>query len=238
MEFECHRSGAIDYIIERSKRATGVKITVDAARGAVVTAPPNFTNGLIETLVREKSGWIRDRLEYLALLAGCPVPRRFEDGYLFLFLGKKYALRVEMNTGPALVWLAGGEIHVALPHREGKTAGAVREALGRWYKEQARRIIKDRVEYLAELASLQPAGVRVKTQKCRWGSCSARGNLNLSWKLVMAPLEIIDYVVVHELCHLVRMDHSADFWRRVALVCPDYKKRRRWLREYGPVLAF
>ncbi|MCL2336999.1 MAG: M48 family metallopeptidase [Firmicutes bacterium] len=230
-------SGAIRYTVERSNKIAGVKISVDAEKGAVVTAPPHCRLAEIEKIVREKTPWIEDKLRLLENQIGCRVPREFVDGEKFFYLGERYTLVIGKTTGVPGVVLRDREIHVALNAAVNSPGGlAVRNELIKWYRERARQVIINRVDWFAAAAGHKPAAVRIKTQKSRWGSCSAKNNLNFNWKLVMAPLEVLDYVVVHELCHLTRLDHSADFWRLVAALAPDYQKKRRWLKEYGPAL--
>ena len=107
------------------------------------------------------------------------------------------------------------------------------------YKKQLKEIIQKRVEfysvYIPEAEKINR--IVIKEQKKRWGSCSSKGNLNFNWKLIFAPPEIIDYVVVHEMCHLKHMNHSKDFWWEVEQILPDYKERRKWLMEHGGSLG-
>lgn len=233
------KSGRVRYIVERSNRITGLKITVDAERGAVVTAPLNCGVNYIDAFVREKALWIKERLQHLEKQAGCRIPREFVSGEKLFFLGDRYTLLVKEATGYKGVLIHDREIHVAIDYVEnGPGARVVKNALIEWYKGRARQLINARVNLFADAMVQKPAAIKIKKQKSRWGSCSARGNLNFNWKLVMAPVEVIDYVVVHELCHLVRLDHSAEFWHLVASLMPDYKKKRQWLREFGPALNF
>lgn len=104
-------------------------------------------------------------------------------------------------------------------------------ALERWLIQQARMIIPVRVMYFQQVTEGKVNDIRIKDQKTRWGSCSSKRNLNFNWRLVMAPPEVLDYVVVHELCHLTHMNHSRDFWNMVGTVMPEYKERKKWLRE-------
>ena len=101
---------------------------------------------------------------------------------------------------------------------------------------EAARVIPERVRYFAPAAGVTYGRITIRNQKSKWGSCSAKGNLNFNCLLMDAPPEVLDYVVVHELCHRQHMDHSPAFWADVARVLPDYEKRRRWLRENGPAL--
>ncbi len=111
------------------------------------------------------------------------------------------------------------------------------EAIKRRYREEARNILEKRVAYYHPLTGGRYTAVTVRDQKSRWGSCSSRGTLSFNYRLIFAPPEILDYVVVHELCHLTHMNHSKDFWNKVGSVIPDYKLRRKWLREHGEELC-
>ncbi|OIO01113.1 MAG: hypothetical protein COX65_09645 [Elusimicrobia bacterium CG_4_10_14_0_2_um_filter_56_8] len=114
------------------------------------------------------------------------------------------------------------------PSRRGPGSPVLRDAAGR---KEARQIIIGRVEYLARRLGLEYGRVFVKDQRTLWGSCSGRKNLNFNWRLAAAPQDILDYVVIHELCHLREMNHSRKFWDLVRAACPDYPARRKWLRD-------
>ena len=103
--------------------------------------------------------------------------------------------------------------------------------------EEAKRVIPARVAHFAPIVGVSYGRVTIRCQKTRWGSCSSRGELTFNWRLIMAPPEMIDYVVVHELCHLNHMDHSPAYWKSVGNILPDYKVRREWLKENGICLA-
>jgi predicted metal-dependent hydrolase len=109
----------------------------------------------------------------------------------------------------------------------------LRCALETWYRNQARGKINERIAYYQDKIGRAPGRVFIKDQKRRWGSCSARGNLNFNWRMVMAPEKVLDYVVVHELCHLIELNHSKAFWDALASILPDYKEQEEWLKNYG-----
>lgn len=101
------------------------------------------------------------------------------------------------------------------------------------YKKRLRPVLEERISYFAGRMKVDYNRITIRAQKTRWGSCSAKGNLNFNWKLMLAPGEILDYVVVHELAHRIEMNHSPRFWQQVAQILPDYKARRNWLKENG-----
>ena len=100
-------------------------------------------------------------------------------------------------------------------------------------REQARKVLTERTDYYKEILKVDYQRIRIGAQKTRWGSCSSRGTISYNWHLVLMPERIMDYVVVHELCHLVEMNHSPAFWKKVSEILPDYEDRRKWLKENG-----
>ncbi|SFR13385.1 hypothetical protein SAMN05660706_12753 [Desulfoscipio geothermicus DSM 3669] len=236
------RDKPVQYVIKRSKKAKTARITVDAVQGVEITVPVNFKRDWIDQILNQKAAWITDKMNELSKLAGCPVPRSFTDGDIFYYLGDRYNLQVNIFKGRTLhpVLIKENNIRVAVKPglSEIERAKAVRQALVEWYSGQAKPIIIKKVDVFSHKLGVKPARVKIKEQKSRWGSCSGKGNINLNWKIIMAPPGVIDYVIVHELCHLIKLDHSPEFWRLVESVLPDWEKRRRWLKEYGPVLNF
>ncbi len=115
---------------------------------------------------------------------------------------------------------------------------ALNDAQIRDLAKKAKEIIPDRVDHYAQIIGVDYGRITIRNQKTRWGSCSAKHNLNFNCLLLRAPGEILDYVIVHELCHIRRMDHSKAFWNEVAAILPDYKNRRKWLKDYGDRLYY
>ncbi len=105
-----------------------------------------------------------------------------------------------------------------------------------FYRNKAREVLTDRVRYYQPFIGKPVRSISIRDQKTRWGSCSSKGGLNFNWRLILAPPAVLDYVVVHELCHLLHMDHSPAFWAEVAKLCPNYKECRKWLRDNGSTL--
>ena len=133
------------------------------------------------------------------------------------------------------IYFKSGDIQVCGP-TEKLTQDTISEELKKWYVQRAKDIISDRVHVHAENMGLNYNNIRIKTLKSRWGSCSSLRNLNFNWVLIMCPIEIIDYVVIHELAHLVHMNHSAKFWSLVEDYCPDYKSSINWLKVHQGII--
>lgn len=112
----------------------------------------------------------------------------------------------------------------------------VKNAVVKWYRERAREVLQQKVCYFQKFIGKSVGDIRIKEQKSRWGSCSAKGNLNFNWKIIMAEDDMIDYLVVHELCHRLHMNHSKEFWESVGKLIPDYKTKEKWLKENGTQL--
>ena len=154
----------------------------------------------------------------------------YQEGAAFPYLGKAYTLEVRqyLSYKRPGVMLEGDQL-VVLTAR--KDSGVIEAAVKEWYLEQAKRVVSKRVRFYQNRMQEQVESIRIKDVKSRWGSCSSKRNLNFNWRLVMAPMEVLDYVVVHELCHLREMNHSKAFWNLVEEILPDYRKSREWLKE-------
>lgn len=158
--------------------------------------------------------------------------KQYAGGTRLLYQGREILLKLEYAEGVrfAGVRLSDNEIRI----RTGETGEeTIRRILFDWYQKKAKEQIPERTARYARLMKETYRDIRIKDQKTRWGSCSSKRNLNFSWRLVMAPVEVMDYVIVHELCHLKFLDHSENFWNHVGEVMPDYKKRQQWLKENG-----
>ncbi|MBR4759924.1 MAG: M48 family metallopeptidase [Lachnospiraceae bacterium] len=122
--------------------------------------------------------------------------------------------------------------------QEDRFTPAQREYLEQKYRKAAKEYIPGRARYFADILGVQFERVRIAEQKTRWGSCSGKGTLSFHWKLMLAPPKVLDYVIVHEVCHLKEMNHSPQFWAWVGFLMPDYKEQRKWLKEHGEKLQY
>lgn len=157
---------------------------------------------------------------------------KLENGEILPYLGEQMLLSViREDRKRAKVNSVMGRILLVVPYDADYEYR--RNALIMWYRKEAAKIIREKAAEFAEKLSVNFMGIHIKDTKSRWGSCSSKGNLNFSWRLVMAPEQVLEYVVIHELCHLRYMDHSEKFWNLVSEFCPAYKQYRKWLRDYG-----
>jgi len=226
----------VTYEVVRSARRT-LGVGISPGGQVVVRVPYNVGNARITAFVERHKIWIFKHLRRHQQV--CPA-HRFVTGESLLYLGEKYKLKVVVDDAGEEPVLDGGHlwVRVARDLDDEARRTAVRLALVGWYEMQAQQILLGRLEALASLVGGRPKAVKVKHQTSRWGSCTARGVINLNWQLVMAPLSVIDYVVIHELCHLKVRSHQWEFWEYVARYMPDYLEHRKWLRVHGQTLGF
>jgi len=229
----------IYYTLLKTKRKT-IGIIIDRNGEVKVHAPFRASNKQIYEVVRKKADWIEKKVNEIKARNSNSVCRQFVNGEKILYLGKEYTLEiVEKDSGKPEVLVREDAVTVyisrGLPNEDRKQA--IKEALIKWYRQNFSGIVKERLEFYSLQLKAAPCKVVIKNQKTMWGSCSKKGNINLSWKLIMAPIEIIDYVIVHELCHLIVMNHSKDFWNHVVSVLPNCHESRKWLKANGHRLA-
>jgi predicted metal-dependent hydrolase len=217
----------IDEIIYTRRKT--VALVVQPSGRLIVRAPLRTSQKEIRLLVEKNAGWIKRVQEEVKSAHSPYIPKRFVTGETFYFLGSLYPLEIVSADCPALT--LDGKFYLAKPALP--KAQAVFE---RWYRQQALALLTGRVQHFASQHGFRYAQVKISSARTRWGSCSSRGNLSFTWRLVMAPLPVIDYVVVHELVHLHVRNHSRQFWDQVNQLMPDYKSRRSWLKADGYLL--
>jgi predicted metal-dependent hydrolase len=227
----------ITYRHRISRRARRLRFEVRPGNGLEVTTPPGVSVARIEAVMREKTDWITKMLVRYAqpplsvvdapLLSGALLP--FAGGHLRLVLESSHVGRHKTTT------MEEGTLRVCV---ESPTQDALRAIMERWYRRQAHYVFAERVAHWNAQLGYHYGRIAIRDQKSRWGSCSRQGNLNFNWRLLLAPLAVLDYIVIHELAHLNEGNHSPRFWALVAAQCPDYREQRAWLRKHGPELHF
>lgn len=227
-------STAFEFTIERRRRRRRIAITVSPANEVKVLLPYYAPKKVALDLVARQTDWILRQIENNKNKS--PVERKkFQEGETYLYLGKEKYLALEPGK-KSLVRLNNDKLTVSLP--ESKPTDHIKTLIIKWYKDMAKDILEDRTALYAPQVGKTAKKISVRSARGRWGSCSASGNISYNWKLIMAPLDVIDYVVVHELCHLVHPNHSRSFWALVASIMPDYKEHSRWLTNHAPAILF
>jgi predicted metal-dependent hydrolase len=226
-------NGFIAEVIRTERRKTADIRVEDGAVSVIV--PTDLPIERIDSLLKEKRKWIKEKI-VLHRQAQPVSEKQFVSGEAFSYLGRNYRLKVEKGAFQP-VRLIAGRLVVTVP--EGKDQPhMIRNALVRWYKRQAEQKLVEKVERYAPVVGVDPTGVGIKSFKSRWGSCTAKGRLEFNWRVMMAPNSIVDYVVIHELCHLKQHDHSAEFWRLVARHQAGFASNKSWLKENVSRLGF
>ncbi|MCE5286799.1 MAG: M48 family metallopeptidase [Pelosinus sp.] len=219
-------------IIYQKNRKT-IKIKIDSPTQIEITAPTGYPRKAIEEMLTHKSTWLIKQLDTLAIMAKNPVNKTLTEGAQLLFLGQPRKLTILNTALETAVALSDETIEV----RIAANAPPLATVLFEWYVKNAGTTLAEKTKYWATQIGVQPQRLTIRDQKTRWGSCSTRGNINYNWRIIMAPEEIIDYLVVHELCHLEHPNHSLCFWQLVERFIPDCKARRHWLRENGSLFS-
>lgn len=239
-ERDCITFGStpIEYEVVRShRRRKTVQIALDPARGILVSAPLDTPSERIRTIVTRHASWLVRRASPDILR---PTPKAFISGESLSYLGRSVQLFVtSAEVKQISVQFTHWAFRITVPATISpeERSARIKQAVERWYMRQALGRLSQRVDRWAEVAGYAPAAVLIRSQRQRWGSCSAAGVLRFNWRIIMAPPTLIDYVVIHELAHLRVPNHSTAFWIEVARLAPDYKQRRAQLKELGPSLS-
>jgi hypothetical protein len=215
----------LPYAIRRSPRARRVRVAVGAEGAVEVVLPQRAPARRAAEAVAELRPWIDRRLAEVARDRAAVAAR----GDAVPYLGRE--LRLVPEPGRSRVRRDGDVLRVPV------APAARREALERWYRRQARAEIAPRLDAAVAALGRSYTKLTIRGQRTRWGSCSASGAMSFNWRLLLAPAEVLDYVVWHEACHLAVMDHSPRFWALVAHHLPTYERPRRWLRDHGRTLV-
>ena len=209
-----------DEIIRSNRKTLSISINENAE--LIVRAPKRISDQKIQDFINEKENWITKNQSVIKARAEDTA----KDKNMLLYLGTLFPLKTDNDAKK--ISFNGEEFLAGLQNKE-KT----NKSLKTWYKNKFKEVAVPRLFYFAEKHNLQVNQVRIKEQKTLWGSCSSRNNINLNFLLIMAPLKVIDYVIIHELAHTIHKNHSVNFWNAVEEIMPNYKEAKRWLKENG-----
>ena len=198
-----------------------------------VRIPKDLGDDRVAAILQQKRPWIRSKVAELQRI----LPQKTKElisGESFPYLGRNYRLKVE-DGHQVGVCLSGGYLKATIrPNEQGQQRQQrIKQYLDSWYKDRATERLTDKTDRYAKEIGVSPSGISVRNFKSRWGSCDSRGQLIFNWNIIKAPHAVTDYVVVHELCHLVHPNHSKDFWSFVERFDPAYQEHRNWLKQKG-----
>ncbi len=230
-------SRIIDYEIVFSKKRKRAEIVVSPDMKVEFRAPPGLSSETIKEMVKRKAGWICTKLELFEANKLPDQKKQYVEGEIYLYLGREYSLKIialdsikkpitALKDSELTVIIPGGTSEVLLPL-------LVKKAVWNFYSERAEEEVESILKDYSKRLVIAPPAFKVKYQKRRWGSCSADNVLRVNFQLMMAPPEQLEYVVVHELCHVKEKNHSARFWNLVGKLMPGYEIHRKGLKKDG-----
>ena len=224
----------MQYTLRRSAKAKHLRFQISASNGFVVIVPRRYRIDDLPSLLQKKQTWI---LKNIARYDTVSIP--FDSDTLSIgdsipYLGQQYEVCLNSNHSSTCSVSLENNVFLIEGICDNGTAAVV---LKQWLNGQAHTYIKQRASELAPGLGVKYNRIFIRNQRTRWGSCSGLGNISLNWKLIMFPPHIIDYVVIHELAHLVVMGHGKSFWDVVAAHCPDWRSCRQWIREHEGYLS-
>lgn len=211
--------------IVRSKRKT-LALTVNRLGEVIARAPYGMREERIEAFVKQKQGWLQKQKQKIER-AGISLPTENLEGYGFLLLGERYTVRLHKET---LIRLNAQTRELFLPEKNSE------KRLIAWIKENALRIFTEQTQTWAKKMGVSFQSVSLSSAKTRWGTCSGDNKIRYTYRLLYAPRSVVEYVVVHELAHTRHKNHGKAFWALVKRYIPDYKARRKWLKEHGALM--
>jgi predicted metal-dependent hydrolase len=222
-------NGFVAEIIRSSKRKTSA---IKIQKGKVfVMVPERLSRAVIESLVTEKTRWIKEKLAIQKEIIAIK-PKEFISGEAFSYLGKSHPLKIESGLYLAIK-LHQDELVVSVRDKAADNAQAIKQLLIKWFKQQAELALRDKTEHYSRMIGVNASSVTIKSFKARWGSCSVTAAIQYNWKIIIAPDRIVNYVVIHELCHILHHNHSPAFWKAVERYCHDYRDCSAWLKING-----
>lgn len=226
----------ISYSIDRTDRKT-VGIVVEPNGKVQIKAPLNLEQDKILEAIHKKRKWISEKLKLTEEIKK-PIPLKHELVSGEKILLKNRLIRLKIHPYPnkrSKLTYAFKTLHIYVNEKfsQKEREDEIKRVLINWYKQKALKIITNRIEKYLELIDFKPQEIKVRDQKIRWGSCTKDGKLIFNWRIIMAPISAIDYLIVHELCHMKEPTHSSKFWDIVESLIPKYKKWKDWLRIYG-----
>jgi len=218
----------IDYTVKYSKRKT-VNIAIDRHNRINITAPEGMKATDIANIVEKKKLWIFDKLKTKTKYSTVTGSKETVSGESLMYLGHKYKLLISDEEFKGVIFNNNFTISKTLKNN-------AQELLYKWYLSKARILFDEKVQMYSINLGVNPVKVSIRRLKFTWGSCSPNKKITLNWKLIRAPLYVVNYIIVHELAHLIELNHSPEFWNIVSVQVPEYLSAKQWLKENGGML--
>ena len=234
MQIDISENQKVNLTFRRSKRARNIRLQIDNEGQFTLVAPRLMPKFVIKSFLVKHNSWIQKQWVKIEKQKKLRPKFNYQNGDTFYYFGEKVDLIVNPSDKKRpTIKIRDDQMLITLHRSISKTDGvvAVKKAIESFYRKKAEEVIHDRLQFFNEHYQFKYNRVTLRNQKTRWGSCSHLKNLNFNWRLIMAPIEVIDYMVVHELCHLKEMNHSKRYWNLVAVTIPNHKTVRKWLRE-------
>jgi hypothetical protein len=218
-------------IFKTDRRKTASIKIVDG--GVHVIVPKRLSDARVKDLILKRTAWIQQKLRIQSETVP-PKPKEYVSGENFTYLGKNYKLKL-ISNGDGEVKMKGKYLTLGYPKILSETdrQSFVKGSLEDWYKGHALSRLTEKTKRYGKMLRVNPQLVSIKNYKSKWGSCSSTGEIFFNWRIIISPHRIVDYVVVHELCHMLEHNHSAAYWSHVKSIIPDFSQDRQWLKVNG-----
>lgn len=231
----------VTYTLHRSTKRKTIGVQIHFEHGLVVRVPSKLKIQFIEKFLKRKQKWIINKMDVVQRNTPDKVIRDFSQGEKLLFLGSEYEITHIPISGKRIkVNIVKNVFEICHPEDFNFQLNGIKikNMIKKWYKQEAEKVINERISFYKNKLSVKPLGIKIRSYKSRWGACRENGQITFNWKLVQAPIPIIDYVVVHELSHLVHLNHSKEYWDLVQKHSPDYIAHKNWLKNNILYLRF
>jgi len=222
-----------EYKVTRTNRRKTASISVKDEIVSIIV-PENIPDERVQAILSKKSRWIKDKLNYYQGTRSSSKAKDYVSGEGFSYLGRNYRLKILSGESRG-VKFKDGRLIVQIPKdfSQSRRVKKIREFLEEWYQERALLKLKEKAKRLSRNVGVTPEMIGIKSYKGRWAGCSKNHEVFFNWNIIMAPNRIVDYVVIHELVHLVHHDHSREYWKKLKAVFPDYLECKEWLKANG-----
>ncbi|CAI9388298.1 MULTISPECIES: M48 family metallopeptidase [Bacillaceae] len=210
------------------KNRTSIGIKIDGYGNIEILAPKKTPDERIIHVLEGNWDSIHSKVQEMKKRMDGPQEKVYENNERFLYLGNSYPIQIIQDITITQERVAFSEeiLHIYVKHLDKER---IKQLLRRYYYQRSKALMEERVSFYQSNFKTKPRSIRITDSKTNWGTCDANFQLTFNWRLAMAPLEVIDYVVVHEMCHMVHLNHDRSFWRLVGRIMPDYKEKENWL---------